>query len=85
MRISFILDYVYLLDLLKWVYFFVGNTETYSEIFMYDIHNEQFVSYQKILTHAAVDIKYFCFMQNRRHEHFLVVANSYEIGNIHFG
>lgn len=71
----------YLFDILfKLV--FSGDTDTYSEIFKYDIHNGKFLSHQKIHTHAASDIKYFCFQQNHDLEIFLVVANSYELGCI---
>lgn len=62
------------------MYIFLEETEIFSEIFKYDIHDEKFVSYQKLFTHGANDIKYFCFKQNNIQESFLIVANSYELG-----
>lgn len=58
----------------------LGNTDVHSTIFRYDIHEEKFVHHQDILTHGAIDIKYFCFKQNHVQEIFLVIANSHHLG-----
>lgn len=63
-------------------FYITGETDIFSEIYKYDKEQGMFLSYQQILTHAAVDIKYFCFRQNHLREVFLIVANSYEKGRI---
>lgn len=60
--------------------FVADETDIDSEIFRYNIHSGKFSLYQKLRTHAAVDIKYFCFESNEKTEGFLVVANNYRKG-----
>lgn len=63
-------------------YFFnsIGTTTTFSYIYKYDPHSAKFVIFQKILTNAIVDIKYFYFDIDHIREHFLIAGNLYEIG-----
>ncbi|KAF5285037.1 hypothetical protein FQR65_LT02349 [Abscondita terminalis] len=56
----------------------LGKTNIYSEIFKYNRHLNIFESYQKIMTKAAVDVKYFHFEGDHGKEHFLIFANLFE-------
>ncbi|XP_071452917.1 uncharacterized protein [Hetaerina americana] len=60
------------------------ETDIDSEIFKYNLNEDRFVSHQKIRTHGAMDIKFFSSANKRKREHFIVVANSFEIGVIDF-
>jgi len=54
---------------------FTASTEVYSEILKYNYKESNFVSFQRILTHGAKDIRYFSFGKGQYEEHFLAVAN----------
>lgn len=59
----------------------VGATAVHSEIFKY-LYSDggKFVSFQKIRTHGAKDIKYFELNQGERVDRFLAIANHCEMG-----
>lgn len=59
-----------------------GETQIYSEIFKYDLDMDKFVSHQRILTKAARDIKFFCFLVENVKESFLIVANYFDQGKV---
>ncbi|KAG5875471.1 hypothetical protein JTB14_016238 [Gonioctena quinquepunctata] len=52
-----------------------GDEKTYSEILRYNVQTEEFEVFQRILTHACKDIRYFRIYMNNEMEHFLIVAN----------
>ncbi|XP_046394283.1 uncharacterized protein LOC124162007 [Ischnura elegans] len=56
------------------------ETDIDSEIFKYNLNEDRFVSHQKIRTHGAMDIKFFSSANKRKREHFIAVANSFEMG-----
>lgn len=62
------------------MFIFSDNQHTYSEIFKYDVENERFRLFQKILTHGCRDIKAFNIYLDGEEEHFLAVANTGEKG-----
>lgn len=61
-----------------------GTSDTFSEIFKYDLAKEKFVSYQKIATRGANDIKFFGFRSTagpeRSQDYYIVIANMYSKG-----
>lgn len=68
------------------LFIFLGNhensaraTSTFSFILKLDLNQNRFLMHQKIFTHAVVDGKYFYFDQDHEREHFLLVANEYEV------
>ncbi|XP_074037516.1 closca [Leptinotarsa decemlineata] len=63
-----------------------GNKKIYSEILKYNVQTEKFEVFQRILTYACRDIRYFEIGINHEVEHFLIVANfEYEDGNENSG
>ncbi|XP_050696832.1 uncharacterized protein LOC126985707 [Eriocheir sinensis] len=54
-----------------------GNTETYSEIFVYEHENTRL--FQRIRTSAARSWAAFTFKSEMKQEHFLVVANEFTV------
>lgn len=59
-----------------------GSTSVQSEIFKYNHKENQFVSFQRVQTYGAKDIKHFTFSSEdeRRQEHFIAIANSCKMG-----
>lgn len=57
-----------------------GRTETDSEIYKYDREKKKLVSFQKIKTNGAVDVRHFSvpFNEAEKH-HFLIFGNSHAV------
>ncbi|XP_055854741.1 uncharacterized protein LOC129918300 [Episyrphus balteatus] len=54
-----------------------GRTQTNSVIYKYDREKKKLVSFQKIKTHGAVDVKYFSVpFEEIKKQHFLIFGNS---------
>lgn len=54
-----------------------GQLDAFSVIYKYSVEHSRFMLYQRLRSHAAVDIKYFELAEAGRIERFLVVANSF--------
>lgn len=59
-----------------------GSTSIQSEIFKYHHKESRFVSFQRIQTYGAKDIRHFTFSNTdeRRQEHFIAIANNCKRG-----
>lgn len=55
-----------------------NETDIFSPVYQFNLETNKFVLFQRIQTHAAVDVKYFYIQHNHETQHFLVFANSYE-------
>lgn len=51
--------------------------DTFSVVYKYSVEHSKFVLFQRLRSHAAVDIKYFELAAAGKIERFIVVANSY--------
>lgn len=65
----------------------MGSTTVRSEIFKYQHKESRFVSFQKILTFGAKDMRHFTFESEdgRRKEHFIAIANNCKKGEFSLG
>lgn len=54
-----------------------GDVDTFSSVYKYSVEHSKFMLYQRLHSHAAVDVQYFELAEAGRVERFLVIANSY--------
>ncbi|XP_048520091.1 uncharacterized protein LOC109536439 isoform X1 [Dendroctonus ponderosae] len=52
----------------------VEGEKTFSEILKFDVHSGKFKPYQRLLTKACTDIKYFTCKLHNTYHHFLIVS-----------